>query len=192
MRPGHGECRKQQTNSFSRSLDLFGALRQPTRRYKQNIPGRDSLVGKTIFRGRTRVKEVGLLQFGTLFVGGIGIGVALVNQRRQLNAQMFIEFSKRFEELLRLFPTEAWLANRRPDQVLPPPSKEITECTLYCLQFVNDVYHLHKAGYISNSLWRLWEREIKRTLRGPLFVREWSAVAPEFSHDKDFLDYMGK
>jgi hypothetical protein len=58
--------------------------------------------------------------FLTLFIGGIGIGVALINQRRQLNAQMFIEFSKRFEELLQLFPTEAWLANRRRDQELPP------------------------------------------------------------------------
>jgi hypothetical protein len=138
------------------------------------------------------VGTVDLSQLGTLFVGGVGIGVALINQRRQLNAQMFIEFSKRFEELLRLFPTEAWLANRRPNQELPPPSKEITECTLYCIQFVADVYHLHRAGYISKRLWRLWEREIKRTLRGPVFGREWSAVAAEFSHDNDFLDYMAK
>ena len=129
-------------------------------------------------------------QLGALLVGGIGIGVALINQRRQLNAQMFIEFSKRFEELLRLFPTEAWLANRRRDQELPPPSKEITECTLYCLQFVADVYHLHHAGYITNRLWNLWEREIKRTLQGPLFVREWNALAAEFAHDKNFLEYM--
>jgi hypothetical protein len=135
---------------------------------------------------------VDLLQLGTLFVGGVGIGVALVNQRRQLNAQMFIEFSKRFEELLKLFPTEAWLANRRHDRELPPSSKEITECTLYCIQFVADVYHLHKAGYISRRLWRLWEREITRTLKGPVFVREWNSVAAEFSHDRDFLDYMGR
>src|SRR5882757_317404 len=120
-----------------------------------------------------------LSQLGALCVGCIGIGVALVNQRRQLNAQMFIEFSKRFEELLRLFPTDAWLANRRPDQELMPSSREITECTLYCLQFVSDMYHLHRAGYISRRLWRLWEREIKRTLKGPVFVREWSAVAAE-------------
>jgi hypothetical protein len=139
-----------------------------------------------------RLVIVDLSQLSAFFIGGIGIGVALVNQRRQLNAQMFIEFSKRFEELLRLFPTEAWLANRRPNQELPPSSKEITECTLYCLQFVADVYHLHKAGYISKALWRLWEREITRTLKGPLFVREWSAVAAEFSHDKDFLNYMGR
>jgi hypothetical protein len=138
------------------------------------------------------VRVIDLSQLVTLVVGGVGIGVALINQRRQLNAQMFIEFSKRFEELLRLFPTEAWLANRRHDQELPPPSKEITECTLYCIQFVADVYHLHRAGYISSRLWRLWEREIKRTLRGPLFVREWISVAVEFSHDKDFLDFMGR
>jgi hypothetical protein len=139
-----------------------------------------------------RMGTVDFSQLGALFVGSIGIGVALVNQRRQLNAQMFIEFSKRFEELLRLFPTEAWLANRRPNQELPPPSEEITECTLYCIQFIADVYHLHKAGYISNRLWRLWEREIKRTLKGPLFVREWDTVAAEFSHDKDFLEYLGR
>ena len=60
-------------------------------------------------------------------IGSVGIGVALLNQRRQLNAQMFIEFSKRFEDLLRLFPTEAWLANRNPAQALPPASKEVTD-----------------------------------------------------------------
>jgi hypothetical protein len=105
---------------------------------------------------------------------------------------MFIEFSKRFDELLRLFPTEAWLANRKSTQELPPPSQEITDCTLYCVQFVANVYRLHKAGYISARLWRLWEPEIKRTLKGPVFMREWHAIAVEFSHNKDFLDYITK
>jgi hypothetical protein len=129
-------------------------------------------------------------QFGTLAVGTVGICVALVNQRRQLNAQMFIEYSGRFQNLLRLFPTEAWLANRNPSQPLPPPSQELTDCTLYCIQFVADVYHLHKGGYISKSLWRLWEREIRRTLAGPLFQREWPGVSAEFTHDPSFLRYI--
>ena len=113
-----------------------------------------------------------LSQLGTLFIGSLGIGVALLNQRRQLNAQMFIEFSRRFEDLLRLFPTEAWLANRNPEQPLPPVSQEITECTLYCVQFIADVYYLRKGGYIPKSLWALWEREITRTLSGPVFARQ--------------------
>src|SRR5580693_6705459 len=78
---------------------------------------------------------VELGQIGTLVIGSVGICVALINQRRQLNAQMFIEFSGRFQDLLRLFPTEAWLANRNPSQPLPPSSQEIKDCTLYSIQF---------------------------------------------------------
>lgn len=129
-------------------------------------------------------------QWGTLVVGSVGICVALINQRRQLNAQMFIEFSGRFQELLRLFPTDAWLANRDPTQPLPPASQELTDCTLYCLQFIADVYFLHKSGYISKKLWMLWEREIKRTLRGRVFQREWHGVAAEFAASREFLHYI--
>jgi len=133
---------------------------------------------------------VQLGQVGTLIIGSIGICVALANQRRQLNAQMFIEYSGRFQELLRLFPTEAWLANRNPSQPLPPSSQEIRDCTLYCIQFIADVYQLHKGGYISKHLWMLWEREIRHTLAGPLFQREWEGVASEFTHNRDFLHYV--
>jgi hypothetical protein len=131
-----------------------------------------------------------ILQIGTLVVGSVGIGVALINQRRQLNAQIFIEFSRRFEDLLRLFPTEARLANRTHSQRLPPSSPELTDCTLYCIQFIADVYHLHKAGYISKNIWTLWEGEIKRTLRGPVFRREWDGVSVEFAHNHEFLRYI--
>jgi hypothetical protein len=133
---------------------------------------------------------VQLGQLGTLVIGSVGICVALVNQHRQLNAQMFIEFSGRFQELLRLFPTEAWLANRNPSQPLPPRSQELTDCTLYCMQFIADVYQLHKSGYISKRLWILWEREIKQTLTGPVLQREWEGVSVEFAHNCDFLQYI--
>jgi len=142
------------------------------------------------FEEVARMLADGLLQMGTLIVGSVGICVALVNQHRQLNAQMFIEFSGRFQELLRLFPTDAWLANLNPSQPLPPASQEVTDCTLYCIQFIADVYQLHKGGYISKSLWMLWEREIKRTLTGPVFRREWDGVATEFAYNRDFLRYI--
>jgi hypothetical protein len=133
---------------------------------------------------------VQLCQFGTLALASLGIWVAMFNQRRQLNAQMFIEVSKRFQELLRLFPTEAWLANRDPRQPLPIRSREITDCTLYCFQLIADVYLLRKGGYISKQLWNAWEREIKHTLEGRIFQREWEALAIDFSHNEDFLRYV--
>jgi len=130
------------------------------------------------------------IQIGTLLLGSAGIWVALVNQRRQLNAQMFIEISSRFQELLRLFPTEAWLANLNPTRPLPEPSQELRDCTLYCVQLVADVYYLHKGGYISKHLWLIWEREIKSTLTGPVFQREWEGVRPEFNHNPEFIQYI--
>jgi hypothetical protein len=66
----------------------------------------------------------------------------------------------------------------------------LTDCTLYCIQFIADAYHLHKGGFISKSIWTLWEREIKRTLSGPVFRREWAGVAAEFDHDRQFLQYI--
>jgi hypothetical protein len=135
-----------------------------------------------------RLAQVG--QTGTVVVGSFGIYVALRNQHRQLNAQMFVEFSRRFQELLREFPTEAWLANRNPAEPIPPATQELTNCTLYTLQFVYDVYHLHKTGYIAKNLWTLWEREIKNTLSGRVFQREWGKLSAEFGHSPDFVHYI--
>ena len=75
-------------------------------------------------------------QIGTLVVASLGIFVALRNQHRQLNAQMFIEFSGRFQELLRLFPTEAWLANRQSFSTPPPFEPRIDR-----LHFVHHPVH---------------------------------------------------
>src|SRR5271169_4053435 len=135
---------------------------------------------------------VQLGQLGTLVIGSVGIWVALLNQRRQLNAQMFIEFSGRFQELLRLFPTEAWLANRNPSKPMPPSSQELTDCTLYAMQLIADVYHLRRAGYISKRVWTVWEREIRKTLTGPVFQREWQGVSAEFAHTADFVNYIDR
>jgi hypothetical protein len=129
-------------------------------------------------------------QAGTIIVGSLGLFIALRNQNRQLNVQMFIEFSGRFQELVKLFPTEAWLANHNPSRPLPLPSQEITDCTLYSIQFVADVYYLHQAGYLSKGLWKLWDRGIRRTLSGRIFKREWVNISVEFNHNQEFIRHI--
>jgi hypothetical protein len=53
---------------------------------------------------------VGLASGGTIAIGAVGILVALRNQYREWNAQMYIEFSGRFQQLLRsFFPSKVGL-----------------------------------------------------------------------------------
>jgi hypothetical protein len=166
-----------------RRLEFVGVGRRPNR-----------IVTLRLYLVRTMRPDilVQLGQVGTLVLGLLAVWVAMFNQHRQLNAQMFIEISRRFQELLRMFPTNAWLANRKPSAPLPPPSQEITDCTLYCIQLVADVYHLKEGGYISKRLWSAWEREIRHILEGPVFRREWETIAVEFSHNDKFQKYIDK
>ena len=129
---------------------------------------------------------------GPITVGSLGLYVALRNQHRQLNAQMLIEFSKRFQEMLRLFPREAWLANGNPSMPMPPASQELADCTRYAMQLIADVYHLRRIGYISKRTWNVWERQIRQTLAGPVFKREWQGVSAEFAHSADFVRYINR
>ena len=134
-----------------------------------------------------------LAQFGsagTLAVGSLGLYVALRNQHRQLNAQMLIEFSKRFQEMLRTFPKEAWLANRDPSMAMPPSSQELADCTRYAMQLIADVYHLRNIGYISKKIWDVWERQIRQTLAGPVFQREWQGPSTEFAYSGEYVRYI--
>ena len=50
------------------------------------------------------------------------------NKLHGLNAQVF-EFQKRFQELLRLFPTETWLADRDLFKPYAAVRQELSDCT---------------------------------------------------------------
>jgi len=130
-----------------------------------------------------------LAQLSTILVGSLGIAVAMRSHRRQMNAQMFIEFSARFQSVLRAMPTEAWTGDdgRR---ALPPPSEEMTRLSLQWFHLIGILYHLHKTGYISRDLWRPSQLGIKRMLEHPLFQREWLAVEPAFSHLPEYCRYI--
>jgi hypothetical protein len=127
-------------------------------------------------------------QLGTILIGSLGIAVAMRSHRRQLNAQMFIEFSSRFQHVVRLLPAEAWIADgHRP---IPPPSPELTTHCLQLFHLVANLYHLHKQGYISRDLWRPAQLGIKRILEHQLFQREWFSVEPAFSHVPEYCRYV--
>ena len=118
----------------------------------------------------------------------MAVGMAVRSHRRQLNAQMFIEFSARFQDVIRGMPSCVW---RKPDgEPPPPPSEELTKCSMRAFHVLADLYHLHKGGYISPDLWKPWHQGIRRTLQNPILQREWIAVEEAFAHVPDYCRYI--
>jgi hypothetical protein len=48
------------------------------------------------------------------------------------------------------------------------------------LNLCSEEYYLYKQKWLHKKLWGIWEKELIRTLRSPLFVREWKKLADEF------------
>ncbi|PWU06033.1 MAG: hypothetical protein C5B51_13145 [Terriglobia bacterium] len=131
-----------------------------------------------------------LAQLGTILLGFLGVAVTLRSHRRQMHAQMYIEFSSRLHHVLRALPAQTWMANARADNVIPPRTDDLTKSCLQCFHIIADLYHLHKGGYISRDLWRPWQRGIRKAMQGPVLRREWLAAEAAFNHDPELCRYF--
>jgi hypothetical protein len=131
-----------------------------------------------------------LAQLGTILIGLLGVAVSLRSHRRQMYAQMYIEFSARFHHVLRTFPAQIWMEAVAEGEPLPSRHEELTKSCLQCFHIIADLYHLHQGGYIPPALWRPWQRGITRAMRRPLLRREWRALEGNFDHDTELCHYM--
>src|SRR5215475_4961250 len=102
-----------------------------------------------------------LAQLSTIVIGFLGVAVTLRSHRRQMYAQMFIEFSSRLHDVLGALPTQTWLTSDAVAEPIPPPSDALTKSCLQCFHVIAGVYSLKKGGYISPGLWRPWQGGIK-------------------------------
>jgi hypothetical protein len=132
------------------------------------------------------------LQIATLVSVAIGLFSlinAINNYHRQMNAQIFMKYTERYERILDQFPPDA-LAARFDMKALPPQSQQLTLCVLKYLNLCSEEYYLIQHGYLSESLWRIWEGDLRRMVASPLLQREWLSLRTEFMSHRDFLDYV--
>ncbi|HXK03398.1 MAG TPA: hypothetical protein VMS37_13410 [Verrucomicrobiae bacterium] len=126
----------------------------------------------------------------TILIGFLGVAVSLRSHRRQMYAQMYIEFSARFHDVLRTLPAQFWMSPGAEGQQMPPRNEELTKCCVQCFHIIADLYYLNRGGYITPGLWRPWRRAIKRAMQRPIMKREWLAVESNFDHDPDLCRFM--
>ena len=132
------------------------------------------------------------LQTATLvsvIVGFLSLMYTINNYRRQATMQVLMKYTERYEHILDQFPQDA-LEARFDAKVLPPQSPQLTLCVLKYLNLCSEEYYLRKHGYLAESVWCIWEGDLKRIIGSPLWQREWLVLRTEFVSHPDFLEYV--
>src|SRR5436190_768236 len=108
----------------------------------------------------------------SLIVGFLKVINTINNYRRQMNVQILMKYTERYERILDQFPEDA-LAARFDATVLPPQTQQLRLCVLKYLNLCSEEFYLTRHGYLAESVWRIWEADLKRIIGSPLLQREW-------------------
>lgn len=119
-----------------------------------------------------------------------GVLVAVRIYKRQTNAQVFLEYTKRYEDIMSALPVDARIARTNSATALPPESAELSFQILRYVNLCAEEYYLMQSGYLARDIWGIWDAELTRTLRTPLLRREWEKLKAEFSSYPAFRDYV--
>lgn len=134
-----------------------------------------------------------LIRLGTLISVMVGVATLIVGAyrfKRQLNVQVFIEYTKRFDQVLSSFPAGAWCARTSSEADLPEESSELTMACLRYLNLCAEELYLRRRRYLKDRVWRIWEAELARTLSSRLFVREWRSLRAQFATYPEFQHWV--
>jgi hypothetical protein len=128
--------------------------------------------------------------FASATAGACAILVALHTYRRQTNAQLFMAYTQRYQQIMDSFPEGCRGSRLMLDGDPPPECEPLSLAVLRYLNLCSEEFYLCRAGYLSKGVWSIWEAELQRTLASPLLVREWAKLRQEFGAYSEFVLYV--
>ena len=137
--------------------------------------------------------------FVTSLFGLVGVIVAIFTirsnsniHRRQMNAEVFMKYAERYEQIMSCFPENAFRARFSMSEELPPASPQLTLAVLRYLNLSSEEFYLWKKKYVADEVWKIWEHELIRILQSPLLRREWQELESEYQSYQEFLDFVNR
>lgn len=110
---------------------------------------------------------------------------------RQMNAELFLEFTERYMTVMTSF-SQACGEDCPIDIFETPPAANgrLTAATIRYLNLCSEEYYLYKRGFLSKHIWSIWEAEIKKTLRSELIRREWPVIRSAYLSFDEFQNFV--
>lgn len=128
--------------------------------------------------------------FASALAAVVAIGLGVRTYKRQTNALIFLEYTKRYEEIMAAFTIRARQARLDLEGDPPKESEEITVAVLRYLNLCSEEFYLCQRGYLSKDVWSIWESELRRTVASSLVRREWRSLRKEFEEYPAFREYV--
>ena len=116
--------------------------------------------------------------------------------RRQIEAVVFIEYTRRYSEILADIPT-AWRTTP-PDRlaallILPDDDEHFRHTMRRYFNLCAEEFYLQDAKKLDSATWKIWRQGIRDSMQLPCFDEGWRRVRGEYAGMKLFLrfiDYM--
>ena len=109
--------------------------------------------------------------------------------KRQMNAQLFLEFTRRYEAVSRSIVDASGDVVDLQD-VPPETSRALTAGICQLLNLYSEEFYLYRRRYLDRKIWTIWEDEIRSSLSAPLMRREWPALRAKFDSFPEFQSFV--
>jgi hypothetical protein len=103
---------------------------------------------------------------------------------------VFVEYVKRYEALMETLYSLTGIDDLEHKSI--PDTEEVHHLALKYLNLCSEEYYLWRAGFLDRGLWKIWEKDIKATLRSNLIEREWPKLECRFGSYSEFSNWVGK
>ena len=107
--------------------------------------------------------------------------------RKQIKLQNFIEYTKRYQEIVLNFPEGI---NRSSFVIRDiSPQQEHDKTMRYMRAYIDlcfEEYTLHEKGFIDDDLWSIWEGGMKTAFSKAAFKQAWIAIREDTEYGAEF------
>src|SRR5215469_3605275 len=108
---------------------------------------------------------------GSLAIGAIAIYITFRHNARQLGAQIFLAYSERVRAI------------RQSASARDGDAEAVATATF----LIFDFFELKRRGFVSRSIWSIWDRDIADLLRTEHFRQHWDKTRLRFQNHPHFL-----
>jgi hypothetical protein len=127
--------------------------------------------------------------------GFAGVVWALLENRRALQAQVALEFYRRYAEVAARMPNELRFATYADGAWDRMPDETRTKAALAMIEYLNlssEEYGLCRKRRLPRDVWRVTSAEIARYFKSRLWQDGWQVIRNEYASDKRFMDYVDR